>query len=84
MTLNRIELGRAVTFMKYFASLVSLIFLTKTLIWNKITFPISNSLKFAELVVNKSMKSIYKKKLPIFLVLFDLSQLNVKISRAYN
>ena len=39
MTLNRVKLGRAVTFVKYLASVVSLIFLTLTLIWNKITFP---------------------------------------------
>ena len=36
MTLNRVKLRRAVTFMKYLASVVSLIFLPKTLIWNKI------------------------------------------------
>ena len=61
MTLNRVKLGRAVTFMKYLASVVSLIFLAKTLIWNKITFPTSNSLNLAELVVNQPMKCIYKK-----------------------
>ena len=61
MTLNRIKLRRAVTFMKYLASVVSLIFLAKTLIWNKITFPASNLLNLAELVVNEPMKSIYKK-----------------------
>ena len=61
MTLNCVKLGRAVTFMKYLASVVSLIFLAKTLIWNKITFPASNLLNFAELVVNEPMKSIYKK-----------------------
>ena len=83
MTLNCVKLGRAVTFMKYLAGVVSLIFLAKTLIWNKITFPASNSLNLAELVVNEPMKSIYK-KLPIFLFLLDLSLLNVKISRAYN
>ena len=60
MTLNRVKLGRAVTFMKYLASVVSLIFLAKTLIWNKITFPPSNSLNLVELVVNEPMKSIYK------------------------
>ena len=38
MTLNRVKLGRAVTFIKYLASVVSLIFLVLTLIWNKITF----------------------------------------------
>ena len=39
MTLNRVKLGRAVTFVKYLASVVSLVFLALTLIWNKITFP---------------------------------------------
>ena len=38
MALNRVKLGRAVTFMAYLARVVSLIFLEKTLIWNKITF----------------------------------------------
>ena len=36
MTLNRAKLGRAVTFMKYLASVVSLIFLAETLIWNHV------------------------------------------------
>ena len=49
MALNHVKLGRAVTFMKYLANVVSLIFLVKTLIWNKITFPESNSLNLAEL-----------------------------------
>ena len=57
MTLNRVKLGRAFTFVKYFSSLVSLIFLPKTLNWNKITFLTSNSLNLAELVVNGLMKS---------------------------
>ena len=61
MTLNRVTLGRAVTFMKYLASVVSLIFLAKTLIWNKIIFPASNSLNLAEMMVNEPVKSIYKK-----------------------
>ena len=61
MTLICVKLGRAVTFMKYLASVVSLIFLLKTLIWMKITFPISNSVKLAVLVENELMKSIYKK-----------------------
>ena len=39
MILNRKKLGRAVTFMKYLTSAVSLIFLPKTFNWNKITFP---------------------------------------------
>ena len=68
MTLNRVELRPAVTFMKYLVSVVSLIFLLKTLIWNKITFPTSNSLKFAELVENDLMKSASKKftNIPFF------------------
>ena len=37
--------------MKYLASALSLIFLPKTLIRNKMTFPASNSLNFTELVV---------------------------------
>ena len=49
MTLNRV--GHAVTFMKYLPSVVSLIFLTKSLIWNKITFWLLNLLNFA---VNES------------------------------
>ena len=61
MTLNCVKLGRAVTFMKYLASVVSLIFLVKTLIWNKITFPASNLLNFAELVVNEPIKGICTK-----------------------
>ena len=61
MALNRVKLGRTVTLMKYLASVVSLIFLAKTLIWNKITFPTSNSLNLAELMADKPMKSIYKK-----------------------
>ena len=60
MNLNRVKLGRAVTFMKYLASLVSLIFLPKTLIWNKIMFSASNSLNFARLVENELMKNISK------------------------
>ena len=79
MTLNRIELVRAITFMKRLAT----IFPTKSLIWNKITFPTLNSLNLAELVVNEPTKNIYKKKLNI-LFSIDLSLLNVKVSRAYN
>ena len=36
MTLNRVKLGRAVTFMKYFACVISLIFLAKTLEQNHV------------------------------------------------
>ena len=61
MTLNHVKLGRAVTFMKYSTSIISLIFLPKILNWNKITFLASNSTNLAELVVNELMKSISKK-----------------------
>ena len=61
MTLNRVKLGRIVTFIKNLASVVSLIFLALTLIWNKITLPALNSLNLVQLVVNESMNSIYKK-----------------------
>ena len=86
MTLNRVKLGCAVTFMKDVASAVSLKFLPKALIWNKITFPTSNLLNLAELVKNELMKSISKKKkkMPIFLFLSDLLLLNANISRACN
>ena len=61
MTLNRVKLGRTVIFMNHLASVVSLIFPAKTLIWNEITFPASNLLNLAELVVNEPTKGIYKK-----------------------
>ena len=60
MALNRVKLRRVVTFMKYLASVVSLIFLSKTLIQNKITFPASNLLNFTRLVENELLKSISK------------------------
>ena len=61
MTLNCAKLGHAVTFMKYLSSVVSLMFLPKTLKWNKITFRLSNSLNLAELVANELSNSISKK-----------------------
>ena len=61
MALNHVKLGRVVTFMKYLASEVSVIFLPETLIWNKSTFPASNSLNLAELVVNELTRNISKK-----------------------
>ena len=83
MTLNGVKLGRGVTFMKYLANVVSLIFLPKTLIWNKITFRLSNLLNLAELLVNELTKSI-SKKLRIFFFLSNLSLLIVKTSVVYN
>ena len=85
MTHNHGKVGRTVSFIKYIPSIISLIFLQKTLIWNKTIFPPLNSLNLAELVVNELMRSISKtKKLLTFLLLSDLSLLNVKISGAYN
>ena len=55
------KIGRAVTFTKYLASVVCLIFLAKTFICNKITFPASNSVNLTEHVVSDPTKSIYKK-----------------------
>ena len=83
MSLNRVKLERAVIFMIYLAGIVPLIFLAKNSVWNKIMFPTSNSLNLAELVVNEPMKSICK-NLQVFLSLFYLSLLSVKISRAHN
>ena len=80
MTLNRLKLGRTVTFMKYLASVVSFIFLPKTLTWNKITFPTSTLLNFAELVENELIKSI-SKKFSNFLFLSNLLLLIVSILR---
>ena len=51
MTLSHVKLGWV----------VSLIYLPKTLIWNKIMLPASNSINFLELVENELMKSISKK-----------------------
>ena len=52
-----------VTFMKYLASVVSLIslktFKTKTLIWNNITFSASNLLNFPELVENEIIAAYF-------------------------
>ena len=61
MTLNRVKLRCAVTFIEYLASAVTLIFLAKALIWNKITFWLINSLNLVELMVNELRKCISKK-----------------------
>ena len=81
---NCVKLGRAVTFIKYLASVASLIFLRKTLIRNKIPVSTSNCLTFVELVENEFMKRISQKKLPILLFLFNLLLLIAKILKAYN
>ena len=46
MTFNRVKLGPAVTLLKYLASVVSLIFLPKTLIWNNCIYELSSDDKF--------------------------------------
>ena len=47
--------------LKYLASLVILIFLPKTFIWNKIMFRLTILLNLAEVVVNELMKNISKR-----------------------
>ena len=78
MTLNRAKLGRVVTFSKYLPRVVSLIFLLKTLIWNKITFLAS----IAELLENEPMTCISKKitNIPFSILLLVI----VKILRSYD
>ena len=83
MTLNIVNLRRAVTVMKYLASVVSLIFLPKTLIYNKVPFPTSNSPNFAELE-NELRKSITKIIYQSFLLYPIYHCFFVKILRAYN
>ena len=51
--LNRLKLGHAVTLMKYLASVVFFIILPKTLIGNKIAFPVSVFAEPSELGVSK-------------------------------
>ena len=75
MTPNRAKLGRAVTFMKYLTSVVSLIFQPKTLS------------KFSELCRadgKLACEEYLQKNLPILLFLSNLSLLIVKILKAYN
>ena len=83
MTLNRVKLVRTVTFLTYLASAAFLIFLAKTLIWDKITFPSSNSLRICSAGGKQAYEVYLQKKLPTFLFLFNLSLVNVKISRHY-
>ena len=64
--LNRVKLERAVPFIKYLATLVSLIFPPKILICNKITFRLSISLNLPELV-EESYEESLQRNLPIFL-----------------
>ena len=70
--------------MKHLVRVVSLIFLPKTLTWNKITFQLINSLNLTELVVNELTKSISKTncRYSFFYPIYPL--LIVKISKACN
>ena len=54
MILNHV---RTVVFIKYISSLAPAIFPPKTLIWNKMVLPASNSLKVLELVENELEKT---------------------------
>ena len=60
MICDHAKLGRLFTFMKDLASIVTLSFLLKTLIRNKVTFLASNSVKLARLLVNPLKKTISK------------------------
>ena len=50
MILDHVKPGQPFTFIKDLASIVTLGFLMKTLIWNKMAFLESNSVKLAGLV----------------------------------
>ena len=62
ITLNRVKLRRAVTFIKYLDNVVFLLSLPKALSRNIIAFLLSNSLNPRELEVNEFDKSISKTK----------------------
>ena len=70
MTPSHVKPGRAVTFMKYLASIVSFIFPPKILICNKITFPASNSLNLPKLMINVLMRSFFKINSTLLLLFF--------------
>ena len=52
MTVNRLKLRLGVSFMEYLASVLSLIILAKTLIWNKINLPTLNLMDLAGLIAH--------------------------------
>ena len=60
MILDNAKLGGTFIFMKDLASVVTLIFLLKTSIWNKMVFLESNSLKLVGLAVNPLKETISK------------------------
>ena len=63
-----------ITFMKNLASWVTLSILSKILIWNKMTFLASNSLKLAGLAVNQ-LKRTHQKYLPIFIFIYNFVEI---------
>ena len=60
MILYSEKLECAITFIKYIAGAVPLIFPPKTLIRNKIVLPASNLLKVLELLKNEQVKNLSK------------------------
>ena len=62
ITVNRVKLRRAITFIKYLANVVFLLSLPKALSRNIIAFWLSNSLNPRELEVSEFVKSTSKKK----------------------
>ena len=80
MTLNRVKLGGVVTYLKYFSSVVSLIYLPKEK--NHVS-----AIKFTKSCRANgkwAYKSIYIKNLRIFLFSIRFILLIVKISRDFN
>ena len=84
MTLNRVKGGRAVTFIRYLTSMVSLIFLPKTLIWNRITLWPWNLLNLVELVKNELSNSISKTffQSSFFFLIYHWGELKWKVLKA--
>ena len=79
MVLNNIKLERTVILIKYITTIVSLLFILKTLTWDKIVLPASNLLNLLELMGIELKKTFSKSDLS------DLSELllfNVKFLKA--
>ena len=89
MIVYHVKLEHAVTFTKYLPSAFSLIFLTKTLTSNKVSFLASKSSRLEELVFNEPKKTIciniyHNSVSGIRYLVFDLSMLNVESLRVHN
>ena len=59
MIVYRVKLERAVIFIKYIASTVSLIFPSESLIWSKVVLPASDLMNFLGMVKNVLKKTLY-------------------------